>query len=327
MDIVTQGLLGATVAYAVGSKKIAPRKTLGYGAFFGILPDFDIFFKYFSSNPLATLFYHRGITHSLFAAPVIALIVAFIVYKKQKECVKTWFWLSFWAILTHPLLDLFTTYGTQLLQPFSNHRFSLNAISIVDPVYSVPLLISILIALFAKNDVFARIFNAGVLFLTTAYLFLGVAQYEKARERVLEEAQQNGWCGHFEVFTGLFSIFERRAVFYEKDHVHIAHFSNLTKDKICWVTFKQEELDIHSKDIQTFKWFSKGHILVKKDAHGYMLRDIRFGIDPHPIDGLWGSETDLHGHYKNWADFASMKIESFKKAIDQFSNFSNQSTK
>ncbi|CAO5681550.1 MAG: hypothetical protein NEHIOOID_00350 [Holosporales bacterium] len=322
MDLVTQGLLGATVGYAVSEKKLGHKKALGWGAFFGLLPDVDVVFKYFSTHPMAQLFYHRGITHSLFFAPVLAFFIAFYMQYKKKECYKSWFWLIFWSLITHPLLDIFTTYGTQVLQPFSNHRFSLNAVPIIDPLYSVPLLLVILLIMVSKNHVFARITNMVTLFLTSAYLLLGVAQYEIGKERILAESQKNGWCGHFEIFTGLFSIFERRAVFYEGDKIHVAHFSNVSNKKIEWVTFLQENLPVESDDIKTFRWFSKGHILVQKQTDGsYLLRDIRFGIDPHPMDGLWGILVDTAGAYINWETFSSLRITDIKIAFDKLSTF------
>lgn len=318
MDLVTQGLLGATVGYAASSKNISSKQALIYGAFFGALPDIDIIFKFFSSSPLAELFYHRGITHSIFFAPFLAFFIAIWMQVKKKGTFKDWFTFVFWVVLTHPLLDLFTTYGTQLLQPISNHRFSLNAVSIIDPLYSVPLILSILFIIYCRNVLFSRIFNAVTLFLTTAYLLLGVAQYEYARHRVLKESKENHWCGHFEVFTGLFSIFERRAVFYEGDHVHVAHFSNLSNEKIKWVTFKQNELNITSDDINTFKWFSNGHMLIQQLEKGYLLRDLRFGIEPHPMDGLWGMEVDETGEYLSWESFANLKNETVKRIVDKF---------
>jgi inner membrane protein len=312
MDLITQGLLGATVGYAATGKTLGNKKSIIYGALFGMLPDVDIVFDRFSSHPLAQLFYHRGITHSLFFAPIMAILIGFFVQLKQKGNFKEWFYLSFWAIVTHPILDLFTTYGTQLLLPFSNHRFGLNAVSIIDPLYSVPLLIAILIIWFSKNQIFARIFNAVTLFLTTTYLLMGVAQYDMALERIVKEGKKNNWNGHCEVFTGLFSIFERRAVFYEGNQIHIAHFSNSSDKPIQWVTFEQVECPLTSPEIELFKWFSHGHILIQKQEKGYLFRDIRFGIYPHPMDGLWGIEVDEKGNYVGWERFASIRLEGIK---------------
>ena len=85
MDLITQGLLGATVGYAAAGKTLGPKKSVIYGALFGALPDIDIVFKFFSNHPLADLFYHRGITHSLFFAPIMAFFIGFFVQLKEKN--------------------------------------------------------------------------------------------------------------------------------------------------------------------------------------------------------------------------------------------------
>lgn len=307
MDLITQGLLGATVGYAVSGKSLGAKKSLIYGALFGLLPDMDMFVSYISINPLAEAIHHRGITHSLFFAPAFAAFIALIAKFACKKDFKAWFKLAFWAIVTHPILDLFTTYGTQLLMPFSNNRFSLNAVPVIDFTYSIPLIISIFVIALCKNESVSRIINYIILFITSCYLIMGIAQYDKAMERVQADAQAHNWCGRTEVFTGIFSIFNRRAVVYEGDNVHVAHFNNLNDAPIQWTTFKQDKLDITSKDIEFFKWFSKGHILVQKHEDGYLLRDVRFGIFPHPMDGLWGIEIDANGHYKDWEKFTDLK--------------------
>lgn len=307
MDLVTQGLLGATVGYAVSGRDLGKKKSLIYGGLFGLLPDMDILISYISHNPLAEAIHHRGITHSLFFAPFVASIIGLAARQYYKQEFLPWFKLAFWAIITHPLLDLFTTYGTQLLMPFSNNRFSLNAVPVVDLVYSIPLVASIIFIALSKSQCASRIVNNAILFLTSCYLMLGIAQYEIAMDRVLEDAAQRKWHGRVEIFTGVFSIFNRRAVVYEGDKVHIAHFNTLNERPIHWTTFKQDPCEISSKYIEFFKWFSKGHMLVQKHEKGYLLRDIRFGIFPHPIDGLWGIEIDHDGHYIDWEKFTDLK--------------------
>ncbi|MDP2193143.1 MAG: metal-dependent hydrolase, partial [Alphaproteobacteria bacterium] len=307
MDLVTQGLLGATVGYAVSGRDLGKKQALIYGGLFGLLPDMDILISYISHNPLAEAIHHRGITHSLFFAPFFAGIIGLIAKQYYKKEFLPWFKLAFWAIITHPLLDLFTTYGTQLLMPFSNNRFSLNAVPVVDFAYSIPLVVSIIYTSLSNKEYRSRICNNIILFLTSCYLILGIAQYDKAMERVLNDVSQKNWHGRAEVFTGIFSIFNRRAVVYEGDKVHIAHFNTLNQRPIQWTTFKQDPLPITSKHIEFFKWFSKGHMLVQKHENGYLLRDIRFGIFPHPVDGLWGIEIDHEGYYKDWEKFTDLK--------------------
>lgn len=307
MDLLTQGVLGASVAYVASGRVLGRRKAVGFGALFGMLPDADMLIQYVSSNPLAELIYHRGITHSLFFAPFIAFLGAGFLKRFWLEDFKPWFNLIFWAVLTHPLLDLFTTYGTQLLLPFSDNRFSLNAVSVIDLAYSAPLGIGVLFLWFCKNENFSRTYNAIMLFLTTCYLFLGVAQYDVAYKRVLAEARNHKWCGHGEVFSGNFSIFRRRAVFYERDLVHIAHFSTLKEEPIAWQTFKQEPCTVQSKDTEAFYWFSEGHILYQKTKDGYLLQDVRFGLEPHAMDGFWGLKVDEQGNFKDWVQHSDLK--------------------
>jgi inner membrane protein len=148
MDLVTQGLLGGCVGQLVGQKRLGRRAIIG-GALAGILPDADMIVA-FSQAPFNVLIYHRGITHSLFFGPVIGPLLAlltFLYYRKRypQDTFTTWSWVFTLSLVTHPLLDWFTTYGTQLLAPFSHHRFSLNAIGIIDPFYSLSLLLPCLI--------------------------------------------------------------------------------------------------------------------------------------------------------------------------------------
>ncbi len=69
---------------------------------------------------------------------------------------RQWWWLFWLSIFTHPVLDSFTAFGTQLFQPFSNYRVAFNNISIVDPFYTVPMILCLLIAGFVKREKKAR---------------------------------------------------------------------------------------------------------------------------------------------------------------------------
>ena len=83
----------------------------------------------------------------------------FIKEQRQTEAsVKDWIILFFLAIVTHPILDSFTTYGTQLFQPFSDYRVSFCNISVADPMYTIPLIISlVLMSRYAKERSLRRI--------------------------------------------------------------------------------------------------------------------------------------------------------------------------
>jgi len=144
MDSITQAVLGAAIAEAGFRKKLG-RRALFFGAACGTFPDLDIVSA--TIDPWLDLVAHRGPTHSLLVLPVIALGAGLIGARiGRKGSWKTWAHCAFWALITHPLLDVFTSYGTQLLSPLSFRRFAFDAISIVDPVYTFPLIGALLLA-------------------------------------------------------------------------------------------------------------------------------------------------------------------------------------
>ena len=61
-------------------------------------------------------------------------------------------WRRWWlamalALVTHPLLDAMTVYGTQLLLPFTHTPYAVGSVFIIDPLYTLPLLLGVLLAL------------------------------------------------------------------------------------------------------------------------------------------------------------------------------------
>lgn len=60
----------------------------------------------------------------------------------------TWVLLFFTSIFTHPVLDSFTNFGTQVWQPFSDYRVQWNTVSVVDPGYTLPFMAFLIIAMF-----------------------------------------------------------------------------------------------------------------------------------------------------------------------------------
>ena len=149
MDSITQIVLGAACGEIALGKKIG-NKAILFGAIGGTIPDLDVLIgKLFYTNEIDSLAFHRGIMHSIPFAIVGALIFGFLFYKvydygylrRGTTSLKDWIWLFFLSILTHPILDSFTPYGTQLFLPFSDYRVAFNNIAVVDPLYTLPLLL------------------------------------------------------------------------------------------------------------------------------------------------------------------------------------------
>ncbi len=150
MDIVTQGLLGATVGTAAYNKKLGRRAAL-YGFLIGLMPDFDVISSYW--GPWASLKYHRGPTHAFLALIILSVPVGLACrYLSRSDAPKRdWVVLAFLSLFTHPIIDWFTTYGTSLAWPFSDRRFAIDALPIIDPVFSLPLLIITVLGIYFRN--------------------------------------------------------------------------------------------------------------------------------------------------------------------------------
>ncbi len=114
------------------------------------IPDGDILFG--NGDPEFNLLYHRGISTSFFGGIFLALTVAglFKLVSKKTSFIKAAL-LAYALILTHIWLDLITTYGTQILAPFSNHRFALDGAFIIDPVFTGIIFLFFILAYFLKR--------------------------------------------------------------------------------------------------------------------------------------------------------------------------------
>ncbi|PIE72737.1 MAG: hydrolase [Deltaproteobacteria bacterium] len=143
MDSITQAALGAAVAGAVAERRCNGRVLIA-GAILGTLPDLDVFIDY--GNDVRNMISHRGLSHSLLVLPSFSLVLAWLVNRFRP--LSGWSFARLWALIaatliSHPLLDFFTSYGTQLLWPLGGY-YSLSSIFIIDPLYTTPLLIAIL---------------------------------------------------------------------------------------------------------------------------------------------------------------------------------------
>lgn len=181
MDSLTQIVLGGAVGEAVLGKKIG-NKAILWGAIGGTIPDLDTLPGQFMDT-VSRLEIHRGFSHSIVFAVLVSPLLGVLLkklYSKHKN-VSTWDWtqLFFWSIFTHPLLDIFTTWGTQLFWPYE-WRIAIKSIFVIDPLYTLPFLICLLFVLFLRRGSRARIrFNQIGLIISSCYLLytLGVKTY------------------------------------------------------------------------------------------------------------------------------------------------------
>ena len=193
MDSLTQIVLGAAVGEAALGKKVG-NKAMLYGAIAGTIPDLDILSSLFF-DPLTVIEIHRGFTHSILFAVLFSPVFGYLVSKLERRgpaTFKDWSWLFFWALLTHPLLDALTTWGTKLFWPIK-YPVAVESIFVIDPLYTVPFLIFVILAMFCnREDKKRRIFNTLGLVISTSYLVLafGVKCYATQQVMAALDEQQ-----------------------------------------------------------------------------------------------------------------------------------------
>jgi inner membrane protein len=175
MDSLSQIGLGAAVGVAVMGRRTAVWKAALWGAVAGTLPDLDVLIDH--GDPIRNMVLHRAETHAPFWLTLFSLPFGAAVARLSGEW-SQWrrWWLAMWLVLvTHPLLDAMTVYGTQLALPFSDHPFGVGSIFIIDPLYTLPLLLGTGWALARRGQGGALAANAAGLALSTAYLAWSVA--------------------------------------------------------------------------------------------------------------------------------------------------------
>jgi inner membrane protein len=173
MDSLTQIVLGGAIAATIAPPRHR-RAALLAGAALGTLPDLDSLpIALFTDDPVALMTLHRGASHSLFLLPLLGWAIwAFFRRRggRVAESPRRWLWAIQMALLTHPLLDAFTVYGTQLLWPLPLPPVMWSSVFIIDPLYTAWLLLACVAAFFLRERVAAHRVLAAGLVLSTAYL-------------------------------------------------------------------------------------------------------------------------------------------------------------
>lgn len=282
MDSLTQIILGAAVGEAVLGKKIG-NKAMLYGAIAGTIPDFDIISSYLTDT-VSALEIHRGFTHSILFSVIFAPICGWLVsrYETYKD-VKGWSWLFFWAFITHPLLDAHTTWGTQLFWPLET-RLAFKTIFVIDPLYTVPFLVFLILTMFQKRtSKKRRFYNTMGLVLSSSYLLLtfllkwvAYTKFETAlkdqnivyKQLDIRPSPLNTilWSANIDVedgyLLGNYSFFDTQPIsfeFYKKNHELLGNL--VQKDKV-----------------KRMIKISEGWYTIIKNDDQLFYNDLRFGL-------------------------------------------------
>lgn len=287
MDSITQFVLGAAIGEVVAGKKAGNRAVL-WGGVAGTIPDLDILFNPFFTE-LENLSIHRGFSHSLvfafIAAPLIALPVYKIHRRKYLADYNDWLTLFFLGIFTHPLLDAFTLYGTQLFLPFSNYRVALNTISIIDPGYTLPLLIATIATFIFRRNKPDSSFRWAKWGLVISNSYLAVTCLNKSYvEDIFNQSLESQYIHPHQTMSNpvIFSNLLWCSVAKDDSCCYIGYYSLLQKThKVKYEVFPiRDSLNRMIKDREGFKklqWFSKGYYILETRNDTLCFFDVRFG--------------------------------------------------
>jgi inner membrane protein len=304
MDPLTQGLLGASFGQALYGRSLGRRARV-WGGVVGMAPDLDVVMG--ATGPMAEWLWHRGPTHALWVGPVIGPLVGLLLWRWKGGQLRDWVGLAMVALFTHPLLDLFTTYGTQLLAPFSRERFSLDAIAIIDPLYSVVLAGGLAVGVWRGTRTTASRAAAWVaLVASTAYLFLGLAVNHRAQELGRSQLAAEGVTGaQVAAYPTMLQLPLRRLVARSGDEVRVGFVSVLAPRPIAWERFRADrgplvEAARATEEARILEWFASGQTAAKvlrADETGQVVEidDLRYGLPGNAEQGLWGVRVRLDG--------------------------------
>lgn len=323
MDLLTQGLLGGVLAQSVAGREEKGRAAFT-GVVAGLAADADVLI-FSSSDPLLTLEYHRHFTHALTFIPVGAAISMLLLWPFMRRRLPPGrlyrYCLAGYSM--SGILDACTSYGTHLYWPFSDEQVAWRIISIVDPVFTLVLLVTFIAGLnLRKRPV------AGMgLSLCLLYLVLGYIQLQRAEAVAGELIDSRGHAAdRLTVKPTLGNLLLWRSLYIHEGRIYVDAVRVGAGTRI----FEGESVEKFSPardlprlepgsvlygDIERFTAFSEGYVALQR-AEPHVLGDIRYSMLPHSVEPLWGIVFDparpgVHADYRFFRDHSPETRQTF----------------
>ncbi|MFT4614287.1 MAG: inner membrane protein [Bacteroidia bacterium] len=312
MDPLTQGVLGASLPQASHrGERVAIAGVLGFLS--GMAADLDVLIRS-STDPLLFLEYHRQFTHSLIFIPLGGAICALVLHqllgrRRGLKFSQTWLFCTL-GYATHAVLDACTTYGTMLFWPFSDVRIAWNTISIIDPLFTLPLLFGVVIAARRRRPLYAQIALAWAL----SYMALGVWQRDEAIAMGQELASNRGHTPlRLEAKPSFGNILVWKVVYETQREFYVDAVRATLKPRVFpgesvqkfdigrdmpWLRADSQQ----ARDVERFRWFSNGYI-ARDPVHKNRIIDIRYSMLPNEVAPLWSLELRPDAAQTDHADY------------------------
>lgn len=290
MDSLTQLTFGAAIGHAVLGHKVG-KKALIWGAVLGTLPDLDVFIP--MGGPVDSLVYHRGFSHSIFVLALISPLLAWLITKihpKTRHLYRSWLLASFLILEGSVFLDLLTVYGTQIFWPLDKTPLSLPVFFIIDPLFTIPIFLGSLCALFANwNPKFGVFANRTGLVLSLLYLtislMIGVWINRLASEKLKREGINTS---HILASPAPFTNLLWRVIGTDHDQYFETYLSVFDGDAPLHVDFYPRNLKFlegiqEHPPVQKLQHFTRGYYRLKKSDGTIVMTDLRMGSEPQYV--------------------------------------------
>jgi inner membrane protein len=286
VDPLTHIAIGSAIGMATMGSRGPRWKAALWGSVCVTLPDLDTFIRH--GDPIRDMTFHRGSSHSLFWLTLVSPLIAWLISRihREPELFRRW-WLLVWlTLISHPLLDVMTIYGTQLALPFTDYPFGVGNIFIIDPLFSLPVLIGVLVALCWRNPRALRWNVAGI---TVSALYLawtfGAQQYVTGVARDALLAQRID-AQRMEVDpTALNSVLWRVTAMTPTSYVE-GYYSLL--DPTRHIVFREHPrgAELYEQlrsnwNVARVAWFTHGFFKMERKNGVVSITDLRLGMEPY----------------------------------------------
>ncbi|MFT5449723.1 MAG: inner membrane protein [Gammaproteobacteria bacterium] len=288
MDSLTQVVLGAAVAEAAIGRTVGRRAAV-YGAALGTLPDLDVFVSF--GGVIEDFVYHRGVSHSLLVLTLLSPLLAWLIHRRHAAphaSYRHWL-LAVWLVLiTHPLLDVFTIYGTQLWWPLTDYPYGVGSVFIIDPLFTVPMALGLLAALLMnRRRRLGGVMNATGMFFGAGYLAFGLSAQAHVHSFARDSLQQQGVVyEHLQVLAAPFTSMAWRVVVVGDDEYFVAYHSLLAPAGQLRLTRYEREPKLlnalaDETSVRHLRRFTKGMFTVSGQSSQITVSDLRMGLEPN----------------------------------------------
>ncbi|SIR78774.1 inner membrane protein [Aquipseudomonas alcaligenes] len=302
MDSITQAVLGASIQGALLGRWQG-RRALLYGAMLGTLPDLDVIIDY--GDAVADMTYHRGFSHSLLVLSALALVITLLVRHLRPNpgySTRRLFFAIWLVLITHPLLDAFTSYGTQLLWPLQTPPVAWSSIFIIDPLYTLPLLLAVIVGLVRGLRDRPQWLAISALCLSTVYLASTLGGKWMAEQRVQNVLAERGIQADtvFSTPTPFNSLLWRVIVIDGDDyHEALVGWLDDAPPRLERIPRGSELARVlrHSPQHQRLDWFTQGVLRYDRIGNELIVTDLRLGMTGfHPFRFVFAEHLDGRWH-------------------------------